>query len=474
MDPSSPQPPTAIDGIAGLPGIDILTAAIVIFLCLVGTAFFSSSEAAIITLSKLRIRTLAEQGKAEAKRLQALIKTRDRLVATILLAENALIILATTVMAFMIFRAADRGIVALPPALQAWSPWLAIGVATLATTILVVLFAEVIPKTFGAQNAEKYAMLIARPLRWVTRLLWLPVLTMTMVAKVYVQLVNIVFGTRQELALPLVTEDEFRQLLNEVEQQGGIEQEQSDMIRSVITLHDTAAREIMVPRIDMVCLPADAPFDEALRVAIDEGHSRIPVYQDSSDNIIGLLYAKDLLGLLQGDFRPESIPTELIRPAFHVPESKPVDELLQLMRTEKVHLAIVLDEFGGTAGLVTIEDILEEIVGEIHDEYDAEEQLEIQPQPDGTLVVDGRANIDEVSEQLGAKLPTEDFDTIGGFVVGLLGRAPALGEEVTWDGVRLKIEEVDNRRVARLRIWRRHTAPLDLEGYESEAQRRGA
>jgi CBS domain containing-hemolysin-like protein len=139
-----------------------------------------------------------------------------------------------------------------------------------------------------------------------------------------------------------------------------------------------------------------------------------------------------------------------------------VDELLKLMRTEKVHLAIVLDEFGGTAGLVTIEDILEEIVGEIRDEYDVEEPTEIELQSDGTLLVDGRANIDDVSAKLGVQLPTDDFDTIGGFVVGLLGRAPLKDEEVTWDGVRLRIEEVENRRVARVRIWRRHTAPLEL------------
>ena len=181
-------------------------------------------------------------------------------------------------------------------------------------------------------------------------------------------------------------------------------------------------------------------------------------------------------GVLQGDFRPEKIPPELVRPAFHVPEAKSVDELLQLMRTEKVHLAIVLDEHGGTAGLVTIEDILEEIVGEIHDEYDSEEQSEIQAQADGTLMVDGRANIDDVSDQLGADLPTDNFDTIGGFVVGLLGRPPVLGEEVTYDGVRLKIEELDNRRVARIRIWRRHTAPLDLPEHlaDGHEQRKGA
>ena len=455
MDPSSPSTQTVA-------GIDSLTAAIVITVCLLATAFFSSSEAAIITLNKARIRSLAEQGKADAVRLAALIKSRDRLVATLLLAENALIIFATTVMAFTLFHAADTGWLWVPPALAAFKPWIAVALGAFAMTVVVVLLGEVIPKTVGAQNAERYALAVARPLRGVMRVFWLPTLLLTSVARTYVQVVNMVMGTRQEMTLPLVAEEEIRQLLEDAHQRGTMEQEQTEMIKSVIELSDTTAREIMVPRIDMVCLPADAPFDEALRIAITEGHSRIPVYQDSSDNIIGLLYAKDLLGVLQGDFRPEKIPQELVRPAFHVPESKRVDELLQLMRTEKVHLAIVLDEFGGTAGLVTIEDILEEIVGEIHDEYDGEEQLEIQPQPDGTLVVDGRANIDDVSVALGAKLETEDFDTIGGFVVGLLGHAPSLGEEVTHDGVRLRIEEVDNRRVARVRIWRRHTMPLDL------------
>ncbi|HEY9723518.1 MAG TPA: hemolysin family protein, partial [Oscillatoriaceae cyanobacterium] len=215
-------------------------------------------------------------------------------------------------------------------------------------------------------------------------------------------------------------------------------------------------------RIDMVCLPIDAPFEEALRMALEHGHSRIPVYQDSSDNIIGVLYVKDLLAILLSDARPHGIPATCIRNAYHVPESKKVDELLRDMRTEKVHLAIVLDEFGGTAGLITIEDILEEIVGEIRDEYDVEEDMEIAMQPDGSLLADGRASIHDVSEHLDVKLPTEDFGTIGGFVVGLLGHAPAAGEQANYDGIRITVEAVDQRRVVRVRIWRRDTAPLPL------------
>ncbi|MEB3197288.1 MAG: hemolysin family protein [Candidatus Sericytochromatia bacterium] len=456
-------------------GLDITAATLIIVLCIIGTAFFSSSEAAIIALSKLRVRTLAEQGKPDAQRLQSLIQARERLVGTILLAENALIIVASTVMAFLVFHLSVSGGLSLPAPWRPWLSWVAVGISSLVMTLLVVLIAEIIPKTAAASNAERYALLVARPLRWVTRLLYLPVLFLTASARAYVGLVNFVTGTRGEMSLPLVTEDELRQVIADVQEQGGLQQDASEMIQSVIELRDTTAREIMVPRIDMVCLPSDASFDEAVRVAITEGHSRIPVYQDSSDNIVGLLYAKDLLGVLQGDYRPEGIPAELVRPPFHVPESKRVDELLKLMRTEKVHLAIVLDEFGGTAGLVTIEDILEEIVGEIRDEYDAEEPTEIEVESDGTLFVDGRANIDDVSDKLGVQLPTDDFDTIGGFVVGLLGRAPALGEEVSWDGVRLRIEEVDHRRAARIRIWRRQTAPLELPfDVAEETARRGA
>jgi CBS domain containing-hemolysin-like protein len=445
-----------MDGSSPLPGIDILTGFIVIALSVVGIAFFSSSEAAIISLSKMRIRSLADQGKANAQLLERLIQQRDRLVGTILLAENGLIILAATIFAALAFTMVAHDV-----------SWLVIGVTAALTTAVVVLAGEIIPKTFAAQNAEHYALLIARPLAFFIRVLSPLVWVFTSVTRGYVHLVNVLFKTQVGLVLPLVaTDDELRMLLNDVQKHGGLEQEESDMIKSVITLSDTSVREIMVPRIDMVCLPADATFDEALRVAITEGHSRIPVYQDSSDNIIGILYVKDLLAILQGDERPHGIPTAYIRAAFHVPESKKVDVLLTAMRQERVHMAVVLDEFGGTAGLVTIEDIIEEIVGEIQDEYDAEEGLPIQHQPDGSLVVEGLVSIDEVSDLLGVRLPTEDFDTIGGFVVGLLGRAPQEGEEVSHDGIRIMIEEVEQRRVARVRIWRRDTAPLpDIDAY---------
>ncbi|MFN3430183.1 MAG: hemolysin family protein [Candidatus Sericytochromatia bacterium] len=444
-----------MDGSGHLPGIDILTGFVMIALSVIGIAFFASSEAAIISLSKLRIRTLSEQGKSNnAQLLERLIHKQDRLVATILLAENGLIIFAATIWAYMAFFLVAHKVT-----------WPVILVTTATLTAAVVLIGSIIPKTFAAQNAERYALMIARPLSLVVRLMSPFVWIFASVTRVYVHMCNVVFRTQQVLTLPLVaTDEELRMLLNDVQKHGVLEREETEMIQSVIYLSETSVREIMVPRIDMVCLPADATFDEALRVAISEGHSRIPVYQDSSDNIIGILYVKDLLAILQGDERPHGIPSAYIRPAYHVPESKKVDELLKSMRNERVHLAIVLDEFGGTAGLVTIEDILEEIVGDIQDEYDSEEGLPVQHQPDGSLIVEGLVSIDEVSDLLGVRLPTEDFDTIGGFVVGLLGRAPQPDEEVVYDGVRLQILEVEQRRVARIQIWRRNTAPLhDLD-----------
>lgn len=432
-------------------GIDPTAGALLIAAALVGIAFFASAEASIVALSKVRIRTLAEQGKANAQLLQRLIQKRERLVGSILLGENALSVLATLAVGWV---AID---------LFHGPSIIALVAAAVAASVLVVLLGEIIPRTFGAQNADRYALLIARPLALLVRCLALPVFLLTSVTRVYVQLFNVVFRTSQEVHLPLVAEDELRQLLADAQEQGGLEKEETEMIASVIELGDTSAREIMVPRIDMTCLPVDATLDEALNVAIDKGHSRIPVYQDSSDNIVGVLYVKDLLGLLRRRERPDGIPPETIRPAYHVPESKKVDELLKDMRTEKVHMAIVLDEFGGTAGLITIEDIIEEIVGEIQDEYDAEERVSIRHQPDGSLLVDGKASIFEVGELLGVKLPSEDYATIGGFVVGLVGRAPTQGEEVTYDGVRMRVEAVEQRRAACIRIWKRQTMPLDLD-----------
>jgi CBS domain containing-hemolysin-like protein len=429
----------------------------ILAICLLGIAFFSSSEAAIISVNKIRLRHLAEKGAPRAKALQRLFLRHDRLFATILLLENFLIIAASAIGSWMTLQAFGGILDPLPLA----------ALTVLAVTTLVVLFGELMPKTLAAQNSEDYALAVAPPLELIVRLAWPVVGGFTAFTNLVLGAVNRMLRRELAPATPYLTQDEIRMLVDVGQEEGVLEQEESQMIRSIIELGDTTVREIMVPRIDMVALPENATFDEAVKVAIHDGHSRIPIYRESSDNIIGVLYVKDLLAFLQGDERPHLLPTAYVRPAYYIPESKPVDALLEEMRRAKIHLAVVMDEYGGTAGLVTIEDILEEIVGDIQDEYDAEEQLPIQHQEDGSVLVDGMVPIDEVNDLLNVDLPTEDFDTLGGFVVGLLGRAPSSGEEVTFGKLRMIANEVDHRRLVRVQIYRLGTAPLN-EGESAE------
>jgi len=435
------------------------TGLVLLALCLLGIAFFSSSEAALISVSKIRLRHLVEKGSGHALALQRLFQRHDRLFATLLLLEISLVIAASSIGSWMAMEAFGAAVASIPLAI----------LTVVGVTALVVLFGQLIPKTFAAQNSEAFALAMAPALEVIVAGVSPIVWVFTAITDGLLAVVNRVLRRDPAPVTPFVTQDEIRMLVDVGQEEGILEQEESQMIRSIIELGDTTVREIMVPRIDMVALPEDATFDDAVKVAIHDGHSRIPIYRDSSDNIIGVLYVKDLLAFLQADERPHQLPTAYVRPAYYIPESKPVDALLEEMRRAKIHLAIVMDEYGGTAGLVTIEDILEEIVGDIQDEYDAEEQLPIQHQEDGSILVDGMVPIDEVNELLNSDLPTEDFDTLGGFVVGLLGRAPNPGEEVTHGKLRMIAHEVEHRRLVRVQIFRLGTSPLS-EGPDAEPE----
>lgn len=428
-----------LDPIPPLPAVVLLT------VCLMGVAFFSSSEAAILSVNRIRVRNLAEKGDARAVALQRLREQHDRLLGTILLLENFLIIIASSVWT-----------VVSSTWLEAWhmaTPGGLLG-ASLLMTLVIVLLAEITPKTFAASYAEAWSLKVSRV---ILACVWFsgPVVKgFTFCSNALIGMLRNLFGLRPEAATPFVTDDEIRMLADVGHEEGTIETDENEMIHGVLELGDTTVREIMVPRIDMNCLSADATLEEALQMVISSGHSRIPVYRDTSDNIVGILYVKDLLSLLARTDRPRSLPSAYVRPATYIPESKRVDDLLTDMRRMKIHMAVVMDEYGGTAGLVTIEDILEEIVGDIQDEFDAEEDLPVKHQEDGSILVDGRLPIYEVNDLLGADLPTEDFDTIGGFVVGQLGRAPIRGEEVRYDTLRLVADAVEARRLVRVQIIR--------------------
>jgi CBS domain containing-hemolysin-like protein len=250
-----------------------------------------------------------------------------------------------------------------------------------------------------------------------------------------------------------VTEEEIQELMDAGEQEGLINEEENEMIRSILEFRDRMVREIMVPRTDMACVPAEASIREVISNIIACGHSRIPVYDGTVDNIIGVLYAKDLLkswGTCDGDVDLRTI----IRPPFFVPETKSFEELLQEFRRRRVHLAIVIDEYGGTSGLVTIEDLLEQIVGDIQDEYDLEEEWLVE-QGDGTVVVDARLPVEDLEEWFGVDIEREKFDTIGGLIFHVTGRIPRSGEVAEGYGLVFRILDAEERKINKVRIERK-------------------
>lgn len=253
-----------------------------------------------------------------------------------------------------------------------------------------------------------------------------------------------------------VTEEEFHELMEASAEEGLINEEESEMIRAIFALGETVVREVMVPRTDMACISVDVTTDELIATIIGCGHSRIPVYDGTVDNITGILYAKDLLKHWGSDPLQLDIG-KVARPPFYIPESKNLEELLQEFKKRRVHIAIVIDEYGGTSGLITIEDLLEQIVGDIQDEYDSEEEL-LQLQPDGSTVVDARLPIEEFEQFFEIEVEREKFDTVGGLIFYLLGRIPRKGDEVVTSGIRLTVLSAGERRIGKLRAERVNSA----------------
>ncbi len=299
----------------------------------------------------------------------------------------------------------------------------ALAVSLVVMAVVVVMVGDIIPRTIGRSRfrtlAYRFAPLLAASVR---------------------------IG---DAANDLVS-DEDEEMVEEPLDEG---EEERELISSIIEFGDTIVREVMVPRTDMVTLPAAASTDEAVDLVLKEGRSRVPLTGENVDDIVGLLYARDLLELFDQHSPPRPCG-EIARDAYFVPETKPIADLLREMQSKKRHLAIVVDEFGGTAGVVTIEDLLEEIVGEIHDEYDTEEPMVV-PLDEGTLLVDARLDVDDLAAVLGTEFPDEDWDTVGGLILGLAGRVPKPGESFEYDDLVLTAEQVQGRRVAQVRVAKR-------------------
>lgn len=338
-------------------------------------------------------------------------------------------------------------------------PLLGYIVLLLPTALLTYILGDLVPTAIGKARADSVAPLVAAPIRWLAFLLQPLVAPLCRLNNALAQMTG-------SGVLDMVTDEQILSLVDVGQKDGVIENEEKEMIRSVLQFGETLAREVMVPRLDITALDSDSTLDEALHAFLESGHSRIPVYEEKIDNIKGVLYAKDLLGLQLQDSGAAKSIRELIRPAYFVPETKRADTLFKEMQARKVHLAIIVDEYGGTAGLVTIEDLLEEIVGDIQDEFDTNEEALVVPQGADEYLVDASINLDDFNDLLALDLPKDDADTLGGYVFGQFGRVPEVGEVLQNDSLILRIESIEGRRIRKIHVTRKR--PLDDSEEETQ------
>lgn len=420
-----------------------------LLLLIAGSSFFSGSEAALISLSRLHARGMVERGVKGSAAVMRLLDDRNRFLTSILIG-NTIVLLASDSLATLLFVRAG-----VPnPAL--WS--------TVIMTVLLLAFGEIIPKTIAVANNERWAVRLAPILE---RVAWL----MSPVNAAFLFFTNGVvrlFGVAPAANGLFVTEDDIRNIVNVGAEQKVLEEEEREMIHSIIQFGDTIVREVMTPRPDMSAIEVNASARRALDLVIAEGYSKLPVYDEAIDNVIGVVHDRELLISLANATLAQTPIRSLMRPITLVPESKRVSELLREMQRGKFSLAIVVDEYGGTAGLVTMEDLLEEIVGEIRDEHDEGEEEAIRIVSEDEAHVYAGTNIEDVNARLGLHLPHEEFETIGGLTVGLFGHLPHEGEEIdAGHDVRLRIARTRGRRIITVNVYTNGKAH-DTSGSTSE------
>jgi putative hemolysin len=424
-------------------GTDIL----IILLLILINGFFVAAEIAFVSVRRTRLDELAEAGDRRAKRAQVLMRDPGRFLAVIQVAITFLGALASAVAAVSIVTVVAEPLREIA-FLADQADTIALLFVTSIVAIISIVLGELIPKGFALANPDRIALTVSGPI--------------TLFAKIVSPLVAVLVGLTKLISKPFgidptrtpeLSAAEIRLIVEQGSQQGVLEAEEEQMISAVMSLSDSKLHEVMVPRIDIAAIDQEASFDDAVTLVLTEGHSRTPLYKESVDHIVGILYAKDLLRIIAaGGPRPRL--RDIMRPALFVPESQAVDDLLNELQRRRVHMAIVLDEYGGTAGLVTIEDLLEEIVGEIQDEFDEEEPMKVILR-DGEAILDGRADIDEMGELVDPPLELEDdeeYDTVGGFVYHRIGRVPVVGDTVAVDPFTITVIKVTGRRVGKVRV----------------------
>jgi CBS domain containing-hemolysin-like protein len=412
-----------------------LTPILILIGLLLLSAFMSGSETALTALGQWKIRQLREEGKDPTGAFGLLERDRTRFITTLLIGNNIVNIAIAALVTQIAIRLATS---------YKFSEPLAVGYATGITTLMVLIFGEITPKSIAVHNAVPFARAVIKPVYYLSVILYPIGLFFTFMTSTVLRLFRL-----EPRDNPLITENELRLMLQNAEESGVIEEQEQQMIKGIIDLEETVVREIMTPRVDMVAVSEDASLTELLALVKEHGYSRLPVYHETVDNVRGIVYARDLINLLN---KPEKIATtkakNIMSAPQYVPETMSVLSLLRNMRMRANHMAIVVDEFGGTAGLITLEDIIEEITGEIYDETDESEQKEIDKLAEQHYRILASAHLEDVSEKLAITFENEgEYDTLAGFLTSRLGYIPQKGESLEYQGICFTIEDADERRV---------------------------
>lgn len=395
------------------------------------SCFFSASETALMSLSKIRIKHMVEERIKGADKIAKLLENPNKLLSSILVGNNLVNIGASSLAtSIAIDIAGSEGV----------------AIATGIMTMLVLIFGEITPKTLAVQNSEKIALLVASPITFIVIIFKPIVIIFNYISAPIIKLL----GGQANGKQPYITQEELKTMVDVSEEEGVLEVEEKEMIYNVFEFGDLQVKDVMVQRVDIVALDVDSTYQEVMEVVKEEQFSRTPIYRETIDDIIGILNVKDLL-LLDNvdDFSIERI----MREPYYTYEFKKIMDLFRDMQRERAYMAVVLDEYGGTVGIVTMEDLVEEIVGEIEDEYDDEEDKDIEVVKEDEYIVTGSIRIDDLNDLIGTSMESEEFDSIGGFIIGQIGTFPDVGQEVTYENIRFKIEEVDKNRIMKVRIF---------------------
>ena len=412
---------------------------------LIGAVAFLSlvtaAEVAVASTNRARLQALAGKGMSRAQTLAEYFKENHTVYSSLSIARNVSLIASTALLVYVVLN--EFGL-----------EWVALAITFFAALAGLALV-QAVPRLVMSPSPQRWAGYVWPFVVVVRTIFRVPSVVLD-------RAVGVILRWRRPEAADQASAHDAEDLLRLVEMEesaGLIDEDERAMIRGIMGLEDTCAREIMVPRIDIVAVPSDSSFEDVAQVIVERGFSRVPVFEETIDNIVGVVYAREVLGFLANGTSPTDVKA-IARQAYFVPESKKVDELLTEMRRNKLSIAIVVDEYGGTAGLVTIEDLIEEIVGEIVDEFDVDEEP-IQRVSDTEAILDARVSIDALQELFGVQVEEGDFDTVGGFVFNHLGKMPSVGEEIRVDGLVVRVLSVSGRRIKRLRVIKEEPPPPD-------------